>query len=188
MLIVGGIAVVVLAALVGVVLLSMGEARAEKTPQAPKDATTSQPQVLPDTPEASPSLDVTELPTLHLDEQASALPVLEEEAAEVHGSSEQSDEQEASLPVLEAQAAETDSPTGQVVPLQKEVTLNDVSGQLYEVTDALLMLTDRVGELDERLNNLATVLEEREAPKVKALAGITDHHLSTPHFDHQERL
>lgn len=186
MLIVGGIAVVVLAALVGVVLLSMGEARAEKAPQAPKDATTSQPQVSLDTSEASLALDVTELPTLHLDEQASALPALEGEAAEVHGSSERSDEQVASLPVLEAHTLEMDSPIGQVVQLQKEVTLNDVSSQLYEVTDALLMLTDRVGELDERLDNLATVLEEREAPKVKSLAGITDHQLSTPHFNHQE--
>lgn len=130
MLIIGGLAVVVLAALLGVVLLSMGEERAEKEQQA--------------------------------QEKAVALPV------------------QPSQPVPQTPPAEAEQSaysTGKLVPLQKEVTLSDVNNQLYEVTDALLMLAQRIGELDLRLNDLATTLEHRESPGVTEVTEITDNHV-----------
>lgn len=126
MLIIGGLAVVVLAALLGVVLLSMGEERAEKEQQTQEKAAASPVQPAPQMPPAA--------------------------AVE--------------------QAAHS---TGKLVPLQKEVTLSDVNNQLYEVTDALLMLAQRIGELDLRLNDLATTLERREASGVTEVTEISDH-------------
>jgi len=134
MLIIGGLAVVVLAALLGVVLLSMGEERAEKEQQAQEKAV-----ALP----VQPSQPVPQTP-----------------------------------PVAEAE--QLTHSTGKLMPLQKEVTLGDVNNQLYEVTDALLMLAQRIGELDLRLNDLATTLERRESPGVTEVTEITDHHVHVP--------
>lgn len=134
MLIIGGLAVVVLAALLGVVLLSMGEERAEKEQQAQEKAVALSVQPSQPVPQTPP-------------------------------------------------AAEAEQPaysTGKLVPLQKEVTLSDVNNQLYEVTDALLMLAQRIGELDLRLNDLATTLEHREASGVTEVTEVTDHHVHVP--------
>jgi hypothetical protein len=152
MLIIGGIVIVALAALVGVVLLNIGEERADKEQKAKENAAAALPQQssLPQQPPAPPA-------------------VVE------HSTDEQGDK----------------AATGKLVPLNKEVSLNDLNGQLYEITDALLLLAQRVGELDLRMNDLTTTLERREreheASGVTEVTEITDHQLHVPDFNARAR-
>lgn len=139
MLIIGGLAAVALVALVGVILLSRAEERAEKAQQEHEKATALLSQQPASTQQTPPSSAVAMRPTGHS--------------------------------------------TGKLMPLNKEVTLSDLNGQLYEVTDALLLLAQRVGELELRLGDLATTFERRETSGVTEVTEITDHEIRMPNVN-----
>jgi hypothetical protein len=139
-LILGGIIVVALAALVGAVLLNIGEERAEKAQQAAREnASALLPQQSQPTQPTPPSPAVVEHPT--------------------------------------------DQSTGQLVPLKREVSLSDLNDQFYEISSALLMLAQRIGEMELRLGDLTTVLERREASGRTEVTEITDHQMRVPDFN-----
>ncbi|HEY0754882.1 MAG TPA: hypothetical protein VGD98_13060 [Ktedonobacteraceae bacterium] len=137
-LIIGGLLGLAVLAVIGAVLLGIGEERAEKARREMQVQQTSVPPLLPQQSQSRQT--VSQGPTYQA-QAAPATPILSHPTI--------------TLPVSN-QEHTTDS-----------LSLADLNGQVREITSELRILAQRSGELQQRLSMLSGVLENHEQPPLE---------------------
>jgi hypothetical protein len=146
MLITGGLLLLALVAIVGAVLLGIGEERAEKQREAEQAAQLLQVTETPQSPEASLLNAAPETPALHA-------------ASEAHTTGQLLAEREMRTPYPARHNGQFATPA----PAEAHAVAI-LQGQFHAITGELRVLGQRAGELEQRLHVLSEVLESLTPP------------------------